>query len=665
MGTLNELFSQQERQVLKIDKDTKLDPKKTYGSIIIEASNITIDGCGAWVIGDSGDSQKFKGNGIYAKGVSKVTLRNVNVKGFETGLRIEDGEEWLIEGCDFSDNFHDPDFGWGENGRRGGIVLTRVHKSTLRKNKANRVWDACVLVNSNDNKIEENDFSHTSDTCLKFWTACRNEVRKNDLSYGIRIKKDEVHARDSTSVLIESGSNNNKFIENNVTYGGDGFFIRVLNSWVSTGNLFEGNDASYANNNCFESWSPGNTFIRNKANHGSYGFWMGGSDKTVMIGNEAAYNGDPKGNHNAPEPGFGHGGIVFVNGPSSHTIVMENYCHHNNGGGIVLRGDLGSKGKNWKAFHWIIQQNKLEDNRWGIYVQHADWVDIAANECKNNQMQNLKNDGNVTNLTEYPDNPKITKPPKAVLNGPSVVKVGEKVIFNASKSSDPENHSLSFHWDFGDGTISDDERVEHIYNAPGSYRLGLTVNNGLLSNLAWIDLYAIEEVKEVGTEGQAADWDFTDDKTHFKTTFSNDTECICGKSSLKAVIDPYSGELTEMLYPTSKKLGIDCSKIKQMVFWIKCINTNISSWQKKPIITLYESESNFIRLTPPQELLTKFSWMEGRDGWTYFEVPLTGDDKQWQREGEKTLKEVNWITLGFDSYGYEPLIFWIDGLAFK
>mgnify|MGYP001588618628 CR=1 FL=1 len=125
---------------VEVSKDTTLDPKKTYGPIVVTAANITIDGQGAWVVGAGGANPKeFKGVGILARGVSGVTLRNVNVKGFETGLRIEDAEGWTVEGCDFSDNFHDPDFGWGENGRRGGIVLSRVRKSVLRGNKANRV----------------------------------------------------------------------------------------------------------------------------------------------------------------------------------------------------------------------------------------------------------------------------------------------------------------------------------------------------------------------------------------------------------------------------------------------------------------------------------------------------------------------------------------------
>jgi len=53
----------------------------------------------------------------------------------------------------------------------------------------------------------------------------------------------------------------NRFLANDFTHGGDGIFIRVLDHWCSTGNLFEGNDCSHANNNAVEAWSPGNTYV--------------------------------------------------------------------------------------------------------------------------------------------------------------------------------------------------------------------------------------------------------------------------------------------------------------------------------------------------------------------------------------------------------------------
>ena len=76
-------------------------------------------------------------------------------------------------------------------------------------------------------------------------------------------------------------------------------------------------------------------------------------------------------------------------GPSSHTIARKNVCQGNHGAGIALVGDLDSAGRKWKAFHWIIEQNRLIDNRWGVYMKHADWIDVAANVFKGNSQGDI------------------------------------------------------------------------------------------------------------------------------------------------------------------------------------------------------------------------------------------------------------------------------------
>ena len=276
--------------VLVVDHNLSLESGQVYGALRITASGITVDGRGGTILGmQDANCQGFEGNGISASGVDGVVLANVMVRGFETGLRIENGHDWRIEGCDFSDNFHDPDFGWGDNGRRGGIVLFEVTDSVLRNNRANRVWDACSLYGCEHIHLADNDFSHASNTCLRLWQSSGNLVERNNLSHGIRIAPGEVHARDSAGVLIEHASNDNRFLYNDATYGGDGFFIRLLNSLPSSGNYLEGNDASFANNNCFEAWAPDTTYVANRASHGSYGFWLGGSTRTVLLENEASY----------------------------------------------------------------------------------------------------------------------------------------------------------------------------------------------------------------------------------------------------------------------------------------------------------------------------------------------------------------------------------------
>jgi parallel beta-helix repeat protein len=673
---------------LEVSQDTVLDPNRTYGRIVITKSNVTLDGRGAWLIGNTETKPKeFRGVAVSAKGVSGVTLKNVNAKGWETGLKIEDGSSWTIDGCNFSDNFHDPAFGWGENGRRGGIMLDRVTKSVLRKCKANRVWDACVLVGCREVTVEENDFSRTSNTCLKLWNSSQNVIRKNNLSYGIRIDPGEVHARDSTCVLIESGSNDNRFFGNDCTHGGDGIFVRVLNGWVSTGNVFEENDVSYANNNGFEAWSPRNTYRRNKANHCSYGFWLGASDQTTLIDNEASFNGLASGHHNSPHlPEAGHAGIVFMFGPSSHTICRGNVCEGNNGAGIAAIGDLDSKGAKWKAFHWIIEQNTLKKNRWGVYLQHADWLHVGSNTFVENSKADVHDASNVTNLVRLPDTDKSSRPPRAILVGPTRVRVGQPVRFDASTSDDSVKRTLQFRWDVGDGTVSTESRVEHVFAKPGFFRLGLTVHNGRLSDLAWRDLYVTEDLAEIGTEGNATAWSWVDPQS--RVTFTNDAVhdavaltrdgsggwrssdrlpnpyVLRGTKSLLATIQPYSGGRVSLLYPSSKQAGWKLDGRRELVFWVKTINEHVPAWQDlNPLVTLHESDSKILRLTPRRDLLSQPPYNEAREGWTYFAVPLAGD-ATWERSGSD-IETANYLTIGFDSWGAPPLRIWIDGLAWK
>ena len=371
------------------------------------------------------------------------------------------------------------------------------------------------MLDSDENVIEDNDFSHCSNTCLWTFTACRNLVQRNKLSYGLRIAPGETHARDSAGMLIEGGSDDNRFLDNDITYGGDGVFIRALNGWVSRGNLLERNDASYAHNNCFEAQSPGNTYRHNKANHGSHGIWVGLSDETILEDNEVCYNGEAGGKHNAPvglsaataEPRGGSGGIILL-GQANHSICRGNKCLGNNGAGIVLVGN--PQPQRAQMYHWILENNVVRDNRMGVYLDEVDWIDMAGNVLDNRE-DNLLIARNVNNLVMHADDPQITQPPHCVLDGPSQAMVGKPVTFDAAKSTDPAGKKLYFRWDLDDGSPAPrSAAVSHAFQDAGFYRVGVTVTNGRYSDLGFRNFRVIDDIAELGTEGQAADWSFTE-----------------------------------------------------------------------------------------------------------------------------------------------------------
>jgi PKD repeat protein len=80
--------------------------------------------------------------------------------------------------------------------------------------------------------------------------------------------------------------------------------------------------------------------------------------------------------------------------------------------------------------------------------------------------------------------------PVAVINGPASALVGEPVIFDSGGSRDPDGTIVSYVWDFGDGGLSQlarssESTLAHIYSAPGTYQVSLTVtDDGGLSDTA-------------------------------------------------------------------------------------------------------------------------------------------------------------------------------------
>lgn len=656
-----------------VTNDLTLEAGATLNArLVVVASHVTIQGNGALLVGTgvAGDltSLEKAGVGIQIEGCSDVRILNLRVRGFATGLLARGSRALLVEGCDFSDNYTNPKHGWGELPPRGGIRFERVHDSAVRGSKANRVWDGLHLVDSDDNLIEDCNFSHCSNTCAKLWHASRNRFLRNNLSYGIRIDRaaGEVHARDSTSVLLESGSDDNYWLRNDMTQGGDGLFIRVLNGWVSRGNVFIENDTSYANNNCIESWSPGNTYIRNKANHGSYGFWLGGSDQTVLIGNEAGFNGLTNGNHNAPEPGFSHGGIVIVGGPSSHTLISGNWCHDNNGGGIVFRGDVGSRGKRWMTEHWVVQQNRLQSNRWGIWGRWGQEIWLGNNVFQGNAEATLFTDSTDVHTRT---NASVRLAPIARLVGNDRGRTGQAVLLDASSSYDPEGHRLRFYWRVGE-LKAEGPVFRHTFSEPGFYRLGLTVDNGTLADLQWRDLIVSKQVDdEIGTEGQTSNWGFElegNAEGRGRVQFAEDSESVVGKTSLRWTPDPYPGQYATVRFPIRDPRRGDWATKNEVHFWIKATNPNLPGFQNSGPVFWIHTTSGTIKLEPNQgkNLFGDLPFSEARWTWMPVTIPIAGN-AEWKRshEGTPDLRFVTQIGIGLDSWGGSPFTVWVDGLS--
>jgi len=79
--------------------------------------------------------------------------------------------------------------------------------------------------------------------------------------------------------------------------------------------------------------------------------------------------------------------------------------------------------------------------------------------------------------------------PVAVLKGDITTLSGVETTLNGSLSFDPKNRTMTYTWDFGDGSTSTGKSVKHVFET-GIYTVKLTVFNGLLSSYTEITVTA-------------------------------------------------------------------------------------------------------------------------------------------------------------------------------
>ncbi len=73
---------------------------------------------------------------------------------------------------------------------------------------------------------------------------------------------------------------------------------------------------------------------------------------------------------------------------------------------------------------------------------------------------------------------RVSSRPSAHIAKADDVCLGQKVIFDASASYDPDGNAIKYSWDFGDGTIKDGSFFEsHTYQKGGQYKVGLKVKD--------------------------------------------------------------------------------------------------------------------------------------------------------------------------------------------
>jgi len=145
------------------------------------------------------------------------------------------------------------------------------------------------------------------------------------------------------------------------------------------------------------------------------------------------------------------------------------------------------------------------ENTWGAdgNGKTLEKINPQGTNTQNNWQESESDGGTLgilnSNGQEIPpgETPPPTKPittdwtPPTVVNNPPTAKAGtditalvnQEISFDGSQSSDSDNDTLTYFWNFGDGATDTNKECLHTYLYPGQYIVSLLVNDGELSNL--------------------------------------------------------------------------------------------------------------------------------------------------------------------------------------
>ncbi len=280
----------------------------------VKGENLILDFNGATL--DSGMDptrpDTFTGLGLSIKGSNKITIKNLNIKGYKVALLAEGVDSLEIINCNFNYNYRPKlhsqwdreDFAdwlsyhnneedeWLRYG--AGIYLKDCDHSLIKGVVIQQGQNGILLNNCNQGLFYNNSIQFNSGLGIGLYRSSGNRVMHNRLDWNVRGYSHGKYQRgqDSAGILCYEQSHENIFAYNSATHSGDGFFLWAGQTTMDTGeggcnnNLIYGNDFSQAPTNGVEITFSRNRVINNVIEECRYAVWGGYSFQSTIAGNQ-------------------------------------------------------------------------------------------------------------------------------------------------------------------------------------------------------------------------------------------------------------------------------------------------------------------------------------------------------------------------------------------
>jgi parallel beta-helix repeat protein len=381
--------------------------------IRIGADHITLEGSNTTLISD-----KHSGAGIEARGHHGLTIRNLKIRGYYHGVRIEEAENIMLENLNIRDS---AEVGGVETflylwkpiaeSYGGAILLHKVRNSRVRACDVQHQLNGILLYDCQTMQVDENNASFNSGWGIYLSHTHESTIQANRLDFCNRVFVHNGVSRaeaDAAGLVMVNGSSRNKILKNSCIGGGDGIFLCGYEHPGSlrpcNDNLFEDNDCRLSPNNAIEAtFSANNIFRRNDCSRSNYGFWMGYSWDCTLEDNKVELN---RFVGIAIEHGFnwkivnnkiqrnGEGIRLWTRGGGSvlmpyypahavphHFTIRENNLESNN---IGFHGYTGDDTPSLESHDFILEENIFHDNRVGARFGRVKACRVANNRFGRN-----------------------------------------------------------------------------------------------------------------------------------------------------------------------------------------------------------------------------------------------------------------------------------------
>jgi parallel beta-helix repeat protein len=286
--------------------------------VTIRGDDITVDFAGATMEGQAPDADpdRAHGVGIRIESGRNILIRHARIRGYSVGILARGTRKLSLVGNDLSYNWkprlysgieheslvdwlsfhHNEKEEWLRYG--AGIYLSDVDSGEVSDNTVRQGMNGLMLVRTSGLRIWNNDFSFNSGVGIGLYRSTHNAIMHNRVDYNVRGYSEGFYRRgqDAADLLIYEQSDSNVVAYNSMTHGGDGVFLWAGQSTMDTGdggangNLFFGNDFSFAPANGIEATFSRNDFFANLVEGNEYGLWGGYSSDSRIVGNRFERN---------------------------------------------------------------------------------------------------------------------------------------------------------------------------------------------------------------------------------------------------------------------------------------------------------------------------------------------------------------------------------------